>query len=193
MIAAASAKMCMNVTVLVCSVPKSFLVMETGKIALHGVRVFAIRVILGLNFRHLELQATRVQIESCTITPAHVQRNVFCTEAFHHRSGGLVHQLLRDPQSSMRAFHSQTGNVSMRIILAIFFHLGEHVAHYSPLLVLRYVAQLWPRESVIEIILHLIIFRQALQITVLYVQQVLRSRTTYVYRHLEWICLSRDT
>lgn len=156
-IAATSAKMRVDIALLVRSVPKSLFMVETGEISLHSVSVLAVRIVLRFYLRHLELQATRVKVESRAITPAYVQRDVFRSEALHHRPGRLVHQLLSDAQSPVRAFHSQTGDMPVRIVLTILLHLGEYISYYSALLVLRHITQLRPGESVIQIVLHLII------------------------------------
>ena len=52
-------------------------------------------------------------------------------------------------------------------------HLGQHISHHSPTLILRHVRQLRPREGVVEVVFHLIVLGETEQVTVLHVQQIL--------------------
>ncbi len=56
--------------------------------------------------RHsLELERVGVEMERRAVALAHVQRHVFGVEAFRHGARRLVHQLLRQPEASVRPLH----------------------------------------------------------------------------------------
>ena len=59
-------------------------------------------------------------------------------------------------------------------LVRIFLHLGQHVADDPAPLVLCNVGELGPREGVVEVVLHLVVLRQAQQVAVLHVEQVFR-------------------
>lgn len=100
-----------------------------GEVPFHGVRILAVSVILGLDLTDGELERVRVEIERGPVTFSNMQRNVFGLKTFHHGIGRLIHQLLRQSQPSMRSFHRQRRDVTMRVIRTLFFHFGENVAH----------------------------------------------------------------
>jgi hypothetical protein len=51
-------------------------------------------------------------------------------------------------------------------------YLGEDVADDAALAVLGDVRQLGPRERVVQIVLHVVVLRKAVQVAVLYVEQI---------------------
>lgn len=53
-------------------------------------------------------------------------------------------------------------------------HLGKHISYDTFLFVLSNIGELRPGQRMIEVVLHLVVFRQAEEITVLHVQQVFR-------------------
>ena len=53
-------------------------------------------------------------------------------------------------------------------------HLGKHISHDTSLLVLSNIGELRPGQGMIKVVLHLVVLRQAEQVTMLHVQQVLR-------------------
>jgi len=63
-------------------------------------------------------------------------------------------------------------------------HFGHDIADDAPL-VFRYEEELGPRESMIEIVFHLVVFREAVQIAVLHLEHVmhlgLKARNTVAY------------
>lgn len=43
--------------------------------------------------------------QQCTVPFANMKRDIFSIEVFYHGPAGLVHQLLSQAKSSVRAFH----------------------------------------------------------------------------------------
>lgn len=70
---------------------------EADQIALHGVGVFAIGVILGLDFVDGESQGVGVQMQGGAIALSDVKGDVLGVEALDHGSRRLVHELLGEP------------------------------------------------------------------------------------------------
>ena len=65
---------------------------------------------------------------------------------------------------------------SMQCVLDLDLHFGQNVSHNSSTFVFCYIRELWPGKSVVKIVLHLVVLRQAQQITVLHVEEILGLR-----------------
>lgn len=78
----------------------------------------------------LEFECSLVQIESGSVAFPHVERYVFSIESLYHSARRLVHQLLRQSETAVRALHRQRRDVSMGLVLrrGLLFHLGKDVA-----------------------------------------------------------------
>lgn len=66
-------------------------------------------------------------------------------------------------------------------LVAFLLHLGQHVANDATIVVLCHVEKLWPREDVVEVVLHLVVLREAEQIAGLHGQQVVYSGLAYAH------------
>ncbi len=122
----------------------------------------------------LKLQGSLVQVEGSSVAFSDMQRNVFGIEGFNHGSCCLIHKLLCQSKSPMRSFDSQGSDVPVRIIVSLLLlHLGQDVADNVAGAVLGDVAELRPREAVVHVVLHLVVLRQAEQIAMLHVHQIL--------------------
>lgn len=62
---------------------------------------------------------------------------------------------------------------SKQCVLDVDLHFGQDVSHNSSTIVLCYVRELRPGQSVVKIVLHLVVLRQAQQIAVLHVEEIL--------------------
>ena len=69
-------------------------VLERGQVSAHGVGVFPVGVVFGLDLADGELERLLVQVESGAIALPHVQRNVFGVEGFHHGARGLSEEVI---------------------------------------------------------------------------------------------------
>lgn len=67
-------------------------------------------------------------------------------------------------------------------IVWVLFHFSQDVAHNLPILILSNVRKLGPREAMIEIVLHLVVLRQAEKVAVLHVHQVFGPSIADVHR-----------
>lgn len=62
-----------------------------------------------------------------------------------------------------------------------FLHLSQYVAHNLPIVILGHVQKLRPREYVVEVVLHLVVFGKAKQIAGLHCQQIIYGRLAYAH------------
>ena len=53
-------------------------------------------------------------------------------------------------------------------------HFSKNISHDASTLILSHIGELGPAQCMVEIVLHLIILRQAEQVTVLHIEQIFR-------------------
>ena len=101
-------------------------------------------------------------MESCSVALPNVEGNVLRIKTFDHIMLCSSHQTSGQTQLSVGTKDSKRRDVAMTS-LCVLFHFGEHIANYLALArrVLSYIKQLWPRENMIEVVLHLVIFGEA--------------------------------
>ena len=67
-------------------------------------------------------------------------------------------------------------------IVWVLFHFSQDVSHNLPIFILSNLRKLGPREAMIEIVLHLVVLRQAEKVAVLHVRQVFGPSIADVHR-----------
>jgi len=142
----------------------------------HIVRVLPIGVVLGLDVVDLVPEGGGVEVEGGAVGSADVEGDVLGTEDLVH--GGLRggHELGGETELAVRAEDRQGGDVAVAGLGGVLLHLGEHVAHDAAAVVLGDEEELRPRQHVVEVVLHLVVLRQAHQVARLHRQQVVDGR-----------------
>lgn len=86
------------------------------------------------------------------------------------------HELGGEPQLAVRAEDGEGGDVAVAGLRGVLLHLGEHVADDAAAVVLGDEEELRPRQHVVEVVLHLVVLRQAHQVARLHREQVVDGR-----------------
>ncbi|CAA7398884.1 unnamed protein product [Spirodela intermedia] len=134
----------------------------------HVISVLPIGVVLGLN----------IVVLSGAIGPADVKGDVLCAvDAFHGVLRG-GHELRGQAEFAVGAEDGERGDVTVAGLGRVLLHLRENVSDDLAAIVLRDVEKLRPRQDVIEVVLHLVVLRQAHQVAGLHRQQVVHRRLT---------------
>jgi len=142
----------------------------------HIERVLSVGVVLGLDVVDLVPEGGGVEVEGGAVGPAHVEGDVLGAEDLVH--GGLCggHEFGGEPQLAVGAEDGEGGDVAVAGLRGVLLHLGEHVADDAAAVVLCDEEELRPREHVVEVVLHLVILRQAHQVARLHREQVVDGR-----------------
>ena len=78
----------------------------------------------------------------------------------------------------MRPEHGKGGDVAVALG-AFLLHLSEHVSDDAAVVIFGDVEELWPREDVVEVVLHLVVLWEAEEIAGLHCKEVVDSRFAY--------------
>lgn len=142
----------------------------------HVESILPVGVVLGLDVVDLVPEGGVIEVEGGAVGSAHVEGDVLGAEDLVH--GGLRrgHELGGEPQLAVGAEDGEGGDVAMAGLRGVLLHLGEHVADDAAAVVLGDEEELWPREHVVEIVLHLVVLRQAHQVARLHLEQVVDGR-----------------
>jgi len=73
--------------------------------------------------------------------------------------GGL-HELGSEAKLTMSTEHSERSDMTVTFG-RFFFHLSQHVANNSAVVIFGDIKEMRPREDVVEVIFHLVVFGQA--------------------------------
>ena len=146
----------------------------------HIIGVLAVGVVLGLDVVDLVAERLGVEVEGGSVALADVERDVLGAEDLFHGVLGGAHELGGEAELAVGAEHGERGDVAVALG-ALLLHLRQHVADDPAVVVLGHVEQLRPREDVVQIVLHLVIFRQAEQIARLHRQEVVDRRFPYAH------------
>ena len=60
----------------------------------------------------------------------------------------------------------------MRGLRLVLLHFGQHISHNTPIKIFSHPQKLWPRQNVIKVIFHLIIFGKTPQIALLHLDEI---------------------
>lgn len=135
----------------------------------HVIRILSICIVLRLHIMYLVPQCLSVQIKCSTIAFTHMQRNILSPINLFHGILSSIHELRGKSQLAMSSENGERGDVAMALI-GLFLHLRQNVPDNTAIVVLRYVEKLRPREYVVQVVLHLVVLRQAHQIASLHGQ-----------------------
>lgn len=139
----------------------------------HVEGILAIGVILGLDVVDLVAESGGVEVEGGTVAAADVEGDVVGAEDLLHGVLRGGHELGGEAELAVGAEDGEGGDVAVAGLGGVLLHLGEHVADDPGAVVLRHEEQLRPRKQVVEVVLHLVVLRQAHQVARLHRQQVL--------------------
>lgn len=147
----------------------------------HVVGVLAVGVVLGLDVVDLVPERGGVEVEGRAVGAADVEGDVLSAEHLVH--GGLRggHELGGEAELAVGAEHGEGGDVAVARLRGVLLHLREHVADDPAAVILRHEQQLRPRQHVVEVVLHLVVLRQAHQVARLHRQQVVDRRLPYAH------------
>ena len=132
-------------------------------------RALGVGIVLGFNVVDLEAEGGRVEREGGAVALAHVERDVLGLEGLGHHLLRCRHELGREAHLAVRAQHGERGDVAVHLG-RVLLHLGEHVADDLALAVLSDIEQLRPRERVVKIVFHLVVFGEAREVAVLHLK-----------------------
>jgi len=93
-------------------------------------------------------------------------------------SGG--HEFGGETKFAVGAEDGEGGDVAVAVG-GLFHHLGEDVADDATVVVFGDVEKLRPGEDVVEVVLHLVVLREAEQVASLHRQKVLHRRLPYAH------------
>uniref|UniRef100_A0A7S3VPW9 F-box domain-containing protein n=1 Tax=Dunaliella tertiolecta TaxID=3047 RepID=A0A7S3VPW9_DUNTE len=71
--------------------------------------------------------------------------------------------------------------MSMWVRFILIIHLGKYIANNAPIIVLCHMQELWPRQYVVQVVLHLVIFWQAEKVAALHLKQVIHGCRPYAH------------
>lgn len=101
------------------------------------------------------------------------------TNLFHGVLGS-GHELGGEAELAVGAEDGEGSDVAVALV-GLLLHLGEDVADDAAVVVLGDVEELRPGEDVIQVVLHLVVLRQAEQVARLHRQQVIHRRLPYAH------------
>lgn len=93
---------------------------------------------------------------------------------------GSGHELGGEAELAVSAEDGEGGYVTVALG-GLLLHLGQDVADDAAAVVLGDIEELRPREDVVEVVLHLVVLRQAQQVAGLHRQQVVHRRLPYAH------------
>lgn len=152
----------------------------------HIVCILSIRIVLGFNVVNFVTQSRCVEIERRPIASTNVERHVLSSKDTTHGvlSGG--HELRCETELAVSADDGEGGDVTVARLTGgkFLFHLGENVADDFASVVLGDVKELGPRQNVIKVVFHLIVFGETQKIARLHRQKIVHSCLTDAHHFL---------
>lgn len=146
----------------------------------HIVGVLAVGVVLALDVVDLVAERLCVEIESGSVALPDMERDVLGAEDLFHGVLRGAHELGGDAELAVGSEDGERGDVAVALG-ALLLHLRQNVADDTAVVVLGDVEKLRPREDVVEIVLHLVILRQAEEVARLHRQEVVDRRFPYAH------------
>lgn len=144
----------------------------------HVVGVFAVGVILGLDVVDLVSEGGSVEVDGGAVAATDVEGDVLGAKDGLHGVLGGGHELGGKAELAVGAENGEGGDVAVARLGGVLLHLGQDVAHDLAAVILGNKEELWPRQDMIQIVLHLVILREAEQVARLHRQQILHRRLT---------------
>lgn len=108
------------------------------------------------------------------------ERGIGGMACLFHGVLGCGHELGGEAELAVGAEDGEGGDVAVAVG-GFFLHLGEDVADDAAVVVFGDVEELGPGEDVIEVVLHLVVLREAEQVARLHRQKVLHRRLPYAH------------
>lgn len=146
----------------------------------HVVGVLAVGVVLGLHVVDLVTEGLGVEVEGGAVAAADVEGHVLGPVDGLHGVLGGGHELGGEAELAVGAEDGEGGDVAVALG-GLLLHLGQDVADDAAAVVLGDIEELRPREDVVEVVLHLVVLRQAQQVAGLHRQQVVHRRLPYAH------------
>ena len=147
--------------------------------ALHVIGIFVIEIVLGLNLDTSELESTLVEVEGSGVGLTDVEGAEVGVVDFAHFLHGTAHQGGGSTELAVGAEDGEGGDVAVSLADILFVvDFGEDVTSDLVVDVFEDEEVLGPGEVVVVVVSEVVVFREAAEIAVLHLDDVLHTSTT---------------
>lgn len=134
----------------------------------HVIGVLSVGVVLGLDVVDAVAESGGVEGKGGAVAASDVEGDVLGAEDGLHSVLGGGHELGGEAELAVGAENSKGGDVAVAGLGGVLLHFRENVSDDLAAVVLRHEEQLRPGKDVVQVVLHLVVLRQAQQVASLH-------------------------